>query len=123
VGSSRRSPSRTKTAAAPATPIIFGDFLPSGYMLPDEHANANDRMLAKYLGAVEKLANEAGCPFEEAHTTSDLPAEAILQAAHDHKRDLVCMAPHARHGLTAMVLGGQTQKVLAQANVPVIVFR
>lgn len=110
-------------AAPPATPIVFGDFLPSGYLPPDEHAKVIDRMIAKHLGAVEKLAAEAGVPFEGVHTTSDFPADAILEAAQQRKCDLICMAPHSRHGLAAMVLGSQTQKVLSQAKIPVLVFR
>jgi len=110
-------------AAMPATPILFGHFLPGVCMPADEHEKVIDRMIAKHLGAVEKLANEAGCPFEGAHTASDFAAAEILQAAHDHKYDRICMAPRTRHGLAAMMPSSQTQKVLAQAKVPVPVFR
>jgi nucleotide-binding universal stress UspA family protein len=110
-------------AAPPATPIVFEGFLPAGYMPPNEHAETLKRMAAKYLGSVEKLAKDAGVACEAVHVTSDYPAEAIMEAAHDRKCDLICMARHTRHGLGAAILGSQTQKVVAHAKVPVLVFR
>ncbi|HEX4883660.1 MAG TPA: universal stress protein [Casimicrobiaceae bacterium] len=110
-------------AAPPATPIVFDEFLPAGYMPPDEHADMIDRMARKYLGVIEKLAAEAGVPCEVAHVTSDFPADAILEAAAQRKCDLICLAPHAHRGLTTFLLGSQTQKVLAHAKIPVLVYR
>ena len=110
-------------AAPPATPIVFGEFLPTGYMPSSEHATMIGRMADKYLGRVAKLAAEAGVACEGLHRTSDYPAEAILEVAHERKCDLICIAPHTRHGLTAAILGSQTQKVVAEAKIPVLVFR
>jgi nucleotide-binding universal stress UspA family protein len=55
--------------------------------------------------------------------TSDFPAEAILQAARKHGCDLVFMASHARKGLRGVLLGSETQKVLANGKLPVLVYR
>jgi nucleotide-binding universal stress UspA family protein len=110
-------------AAPPATPIVFGEFLPTGYMPPDEHKAMLDRMTAKHLGAVERLATAAGVPFEGAHATSDYPAEAILAIAGERKCDLICMAPHAKHAVARALLGSQTQRVLAEAKISVLVVR
>lgn len=109
-------------AAPPATPIVFGEFLPAGYLPPDEHGAMIARMAAKHLGRVEKLAAGAGVPYQGLHRTSDYPAEAILEIARERKCDLICIAPHARRGL-ATLLGSQTQKVVAQAQIPVLVYR
>ena len=57
------------------------------------------------------------------HVISDFPADAILEAARSRKCDLIVMASHGRHGLSAMLLGSETQKVLTHAKIPVLVHR
>ena len=110
-------------AAPPATPIVFGDFLPTGYMTPDEHKEMIGRMAAKHLGAIEKLAAAAGVPFDAEHVTSDFPADAILAFAEQRKHDLIVIAPHSKSALAELFLGSQSQKVVARAKIPVLVFR
>ena len=51
-------------AAPPATPIVFGKFLPTGYMEPHVHAAMIKRMSDKYLGKLASLAKAARVPFE-----------------------------------------------------------
>jgi nucleotide-binding universal stress UspA family protein len=53
----------------------------------------------------------------------DFPADAILDTAKRRKCDLIVMASHGRSGLKAVLLGSETQKVLAHARVPVLVHR
>ena len=54
---------------------------------------------------------------------SDLVAEAILAAAKKHKCDLVVMASHGRKGIKRILLGSETQHVLTQSSLPVLVLR
>lgn len=110
-------------AAPPATPVVFGKFLPKGYMAPDEHAAMIAKMTDRYLGKLARLAADAGVPFTGVHRTSDFPAEAILEIARERKCDLICIAPNTRQGVTAALLGSQTHKVVVQAKIPVLVFR
>lgn len=109
-------------AAPPATPIVFGAFLPAAYLPPEEHAAVIARMTQAHLGAIRKLAEAADVRFAGVYETSDFPAEAILDIAAKYHCDLICIAPHSRHGL-ATLLGSQTQKVVANATVPVLVVR
>jgi nucleotide-binding universal stress UspA family protein len=51
------------------------------------------------------------------------PAEAIIATAEDRKCDLVFMGSHGRRGLSRLLAGSVTQKVLADAHVPVMVMR
>jgi nucleotide-binding universal stress UspA family protein len=37
--------------------------------------------------------------------------------------DLIAMASHGRRGLSAIMLGSQTLKVLTHSTIPVLVFR
>jgi len=49
--------------------------------------------------------------------------EAILAAARKNKCDAIVMASHGRRGLSAVLLGSETQKVLTHTKLPVIVVR
>ena len=111
-------------AAPPATPIIFKSMLPVGYATPEEHEAMTRKAAASYLGAIEKAAKAAGVRCETASVTSDFPAEAILAAAKKGRCDLVFMASHGRRGLRrSSLLGSETQKVLSESPLPVLVYR
>jgi len=49
--------------------------------------------------------------------------EAIIDAVKRENCDLILMASHGRRGLTAVVLGSETVKVLTHSPVPVLVYR
>jgi nucleotide-binding universal stress UspA family protein len=110
-------------AAPSATPIVYKHFLPVGYMTPQKHAQAIKRAAAHYLEVAAKAAAAAGVRCETVAQTSDFPAEAILAAAAKRKCDLIYMASHGYRGVKAVLLGSETQKVLAHARIPVLVHR
>jgi len=78
---------------------------------------------AKQLGVIEKAAKKAGVRCECLWVTDEFPANAILAMAKRKKCDLVYMASHGRRGLTGVLIGSETQKVLARAKIPVLVHR
>jgi nucleotide-binding universal stress UspA family protein len=49
--------------------------------------------------------------------------EAIIAAASDRDCDLIVMGSHGRGGLSAIVLGSVTNKVLTHTKIPVLVYR
>ena len=51
------------------------------------------------------------------------PTEAILAMAKEKGCDLIVMASHGERGIAGVILGSVTAKVLAQAHVPVTVYR
>jgi nucleotide-binding universal stress UspA family protein len=51
------------------------------------------------------------------------PYELIIAAADAHGCDLIFMASHGRSGVSALLLGSETQKVLAHSRIPVLVYR
>ena len=51
------------------------------------------------------------------------PADAILATADGRNCDLIFMGSHGRRGLSRLLAGSVTQKVLADASVPVLVMR
>ena len=75
------------------------------------------------LAVVERLAREAGVQVETLRLSNDHPWEAIVQAAKDKGCDLIVMASHGRRGVSAVVLGSETHKVLTHSTVPVLVVR
>lgn len=77
----------------------------------------------KYLGMVSKTAAEEGVACKTELTTSDHPAEAIIQAAERLGCDLIVMASHGRRGAKGLLLGSETHKVLTHCKVPVLVVR
>ena len=48
---------------------------------------------------------------------------AILDHARNQGCDLVVMASHGRRGVSALLLGSETQKVLTHSELPVLVVR
>jgi len=51
------------------------------------------------------------------------PYQAIIATAADRGCDLIVMASHGRSGLSAVVLGSVTNKVLTHTKIPVLVVR
>lgn len=110
-------------AAPPATPIVYRRLLPVGYTTPKHHEEMIEQAAERNLRVIEQAAKAAGVQCECVTVTTDFPADAILAVAKKKKCDLIVMASHSRKGISAMLLGSQTQKVLAGSPVPVLVHR
>jgi len=77
----------------------------------------------KLLGKAQDIASAGKVKAKTAHAFSDTPARAILDAARKARADTIVMASHGRTGIDRIFLGSETQKVLAQSKVPVLVVR
>jgi nucleotide-binding universal stress UspA family protein len=60
---------------------------------------------------------------EGVHLVHDHPWEAIIDTATKKGCDLIFMASHGRKGLSALVIGSETTKVLTHTTIPTLVFR
>lgn len=109
--------------APPATPVVYQRYLPVKLISPEAHAEAIRRASEASLAKVRKAAEAAGVACATISVTGDFPAETIVETVRKQRCDLVVMASHVRAGLPGLLLGSQTQKVLAQAKVPVLVWR
>ena len=85
-----------------------------------KHAKAHAE---KVLGTVSATAKSAGVVCDTLHVEHDQIYQAIIDAAEARKCDLIVMASHGRRGVSAVVLGSETVKVLTHSKIPVLVYR
>jgi nucleotide-binding universal stress UspA family protein len=86
----------------------------------EKHAEAHAE---KVLGAVSAAAKSAGVGCEALHVEHEHVYQAIIDAASARNCDLIVMASHGRRGVSAVVLGSETVKVLTHSKIPVLVYR
>ena len=72
---------------------------------------------------VGKLAKAAKVRHDGVVVSSDFPYQQIIETARRRKCDLIIMASHGRRGLSSLLLGSETSKVLTHSKVPVLVVR
>lgn len=75
------------------------------------------------LEAAADKAKAAGVVAEGVRIESGYPHEAIVKAAEDRGCDLIVMSSHGRKGLSAVLVGSETMKVLTHTKLPVLVLR
>ena len=84
----------------------------------------NEGVAGEARGIVAKaqvVARAAGIEHDAVVVTSDRPHEAILDAAAARGCDLIFMASHGRRGIRGLMLGSQTERVLHNTTIPVLV--
>ena len=92
-------------------------------MTPKEYTALCKKEADKILKPISIKAQAAGVEFSSAHVIAAAPWDSILAAARRNKCDAIVMASHGRHGVSALLLGSETQKVLTHTKLPVIVVR
>ncbi len=78
---------------------------------------------ASVLDRAENAAREAGVSCETIEVENMQPHQAIIAAAEDNGCDLIVMSWHGRSGLSTLLIGSVTNKVLTYAKTPVLVCR
>ena len=73
--------------------------------------------------SVTKTAADAGVKIRFVRAVDAVPADAILRIAAELGCDLIVVTSHGRHGLSRLMLGSQTAKVLAHSAIAVLVIR
>jgi len=86
-----------------------------------EHAAAIKRHANKVLGDVAEAAKKAGVPCDTVQREDEQPYQAIIRTAKEKGCDAIIMASHGRSGISAVLLGSVTNKVLAHTDIPVVV--
>lgn len=90
---------------------------------PQEFFEAQDRIANQHVQAVKDACAAAGLNCTGTAVEALHPWEAILEQAKTGHCDLIVMASHGRRGVSALLLGSETQKVLTHSTVPVLVVR
>jgi nucleotide-binding universal stress UspA family protein len=75
------------------------------------------------LDAIMEKSKATGVQCETLHVFDNHPYDAIISTAQDKGCDLIFMASHGRRGVAALLLGGETNKVLTHCKIPVMVWR
>jgi nucleotide-binding universal stress UspA family protein len=86
-----------------------------------QHAEHVKQHAAKVLNHVADVAKAAGVPCDTVQLEDDQPYLAIIKTVEDKGCDLIVMASHGRSGISAVLLGSVTNKVLTHTNIPVLV--
>jgi nucleotide-binding universal stress UspA family protein len=103
----------------PALPAAEGAMM----IDPGIESKVLQEMAAQRAQAVAKAAAAAGVPCTCVTALSFNPHEEIIRAAEDEQCDVIFMASHGRRGLSRLLAGSITQKVLSYSSIPVLVFR
>jgi nucleotide-binding universal stress UspA family protein len=101
----------------------YGESVPAGFVSRKQHAARVRSAGAPHLRAVKNAAAAAGVRCSCIAVEGAFPYLEIIKAARRNRCDLIVMASHGRRGISRLLLGSQTSRVLALAGVPVLVCR
>ena len=88
-----------------------------------EHKEQVEKYTANVLSGAADAAKQAGVRCDTMRVANASPYQAIIATASDRGCDLIAMTSHGRGGLSAVVLGSVTNKVLTHTKIPVLVYR
>ena len=90
---------------------------------PQEFFDAQERIAQERVKTVVAAATQSDVQCEGSTTEGLHPWESIIEHATDRQCDLIVMSSHGRRGVTALLLGSETQKVLTHCKIPVLIVR
>jgi nucleotide-binding universal stress UspA family protein len=111
------------SALAVKEPFPYSAITEMQPMPPQEFFDTQDRIATRNLGLVSTACSAAGVKCNALAIEAVHPWEAILEQAKVQGADLIVMASHGRRGMSALLLGSETQKVLTHGTIPVLVVR
>ncbi|MDD5296649.1 MAG: universal stress protein [Rhodocyclaceae bacterium] len=110
--------------AKPDYPVSFyGEGALVDPTTPEKFAEMAEEQAREILSASLAEASAAGVECSGVSATSDMPYDAIIETANANACDLIFMASHGRRGISGLLLGSETHKVLTHSTIPVLVFR
>ncbi len=101
----------------------YGTFGPAEDILEEAHKNQAHAAGDELFGRIRKLADAAGVTLDATLVESNEVWKQVIATAKKKKCDLICMASHGRRGLSGVLLGSETNKVLTHSETPVLVLR
>jgi len=108
------------TVIEPYSYSSLSEYRPESF---EDYEARMDKAAAERLKSVEDAARAANVAVETKVVKSFSPYEAIIDLARKNECDAIFMSSHGRRGLSAVLLGSETQKVLTHSTIPVLVYR
>lgn len=115
-----------KSVGARATVLTVSEpFYPSAFepKMVEQYKEHAAALATKHLDIAKNAAEGVGVACDLVRVDHEQPYKAIIDTAENRKCDVIVMASHGRRGISAMVLGSETIKVLTHSTIPVIVVR
>jgi nucleotide-binding universal stress UspA family protein len=119
-----------KDAGAKVTVLMATEPFHLFGIVPDQIAATRDEYerealvhAERHLAAAEQKAKSLGVPCDTLVVENAHPYEAIITTAVEKGCDLIAMASHGRRGVSAIVLGSETLKVITHSKTPILVCR
>lgn len=110
--------------AQPDFPMpIYGEGALIDPTTPEQFAKSAKEEAERILETAKKVADDVGVTADSDTVVNEVPYEAVIDAADRHGCDLIFMASHGRRGISALLLGSETQKVLTHSKIPVLIYR
>ena len=107
----------------PFAATIGFDGMAAAYAITDEdYEKASTEQAKKYVQAIVDRADTAGVKATSVVVSNFNVADGVDQAAKDHGCDLIFMGSHGRSGLSRLLLGSVTSKVLSISETSVLVY-
>jgi len=108
----------------PFAATVGFDGMAAAYAITDEdYERTAQEQANKYLRAVLDRAETAGVPATSRTMSNFNVADGVVQAAQEENCDLIFIGSHGRSGLSRLLLGSVTIKVLNIAPCAVLVYR
>ena len=97
--------------------------LPNTVELKARYEKESKARASRMLDKIADRARDAGVKYECVTVLGHAAYELIIDTAKKRKCDLIMMASHGRRGVSALLLGSETAKVLTHSKIPVLVVR
>lgn len=108
----------------PFSTLIGFDGMVASYAISDgDFEEAAQQEAKEYLEPILEHANNEHVKFTSIISGNYNVAEGIVNIAEEQNCDLIFMATHGRSGLSSLLLGSVTNKVISLAKVSVLVYR
>ena len=111
------------TAVTVAAPYPYSAVGESSAIAGADHQSTVGAEASARLARAKEIASGAGVECGTSMQEASDVSQGILAAAQQAGAGLIVMASHGRRGLSALMLGSETQKLLAHTTVPVLIVR
>lgn len=109
------------TVTEPWSATVSGDMVIAFPI--DDYEKTTAAEAEKILSGAQTTAAKLGVTCTTQHVKDRYPAEGIIESCTAAGCDLIVMASHGRRGISRLLLGSQTNRVVTLSTVPVLVCR